>query len=85
MPGDSPVGPITAGFTGPTGEKQMEPLIVLGACCVPLAAGAIGLVWWGNREEKADVGSRGKTLPVENLSLGQRLSLILRRRSGEAR
>ena len=30
----------------------METLIVLGACCVPLAAGVVGLVAWGNRAEK---------------------------------
>ena len=61
----------------------MEPLIALGACCVPLALGAIGFIAWGNKTEKGDEGSTGKTSPVENLSLGQRLRL--RRRSGEAK
>ncbi len=51
----------------------METLIVLGACCVPLAAGAIGLVVWGNRNEEPAEKPDVRT-PVEaNLTLVQRL------------
>ena len=61
----------------------MEPLFAIGACCVPLAAGAIGFIVWGNKDENPDEHSTGKTPRVEKLSLGQRLRL--RRRSSETK
>ena len=64
-------------------EDQLEPLIAIGACCVPLAVGAIGFSVWGNKEENSEESSLAKTPPVEDLSLGQRLRL--RRRSDEAK
>ncbi len=59
----------------------MEPLIAIGACCVPLAVGAIGFIVWGDKDENSGEHSSGETPRIEKLSLGQRLRL--RRRSGE--
>ena len=61
----------------------MEPLIAIGACCVPLALGAIGFIVWGNKDAKEDETAMDKTPPARNLPLGQRLRL--RRRPGESK
>ena len=50
----------------------MEPLIVLGACCVPLAVGALGILALGGREESQS--------PEANVKIRSRLTRLLRRR-----
>ncbi len=51
----------------------METLIVLGACCVPLAVGAFGLVAWASRDEKPEEIPDVRK-PVEaDLTVAQRL------------
>lgn len=54
----------------------MESLIVIGACCIPLALGAIGFVaWGGGKENTQEIPEQSDLIkPVQaNRTLGQRL------------
>jgi hypothetical protein len=53
------------------------------ACCVPFAGGAVGLLWWDNREESTDKTVGSESDAVDNRCFVEHLSVKLHRGSGK--
>ena len=51
----------------------METVIVIGACCVPIAVGVFGFVAWGGRDEKPPEPPDLRLPAKADLTLMQRL------------